>query len=267
MRREQARAPPVGSPVSTARGLSRRIGIPIWRTGSQHGRKVDHFSVYTSVVRQEGGEACMARWSSECRLFAVASVALSCSACDTQAFALCEYCPDLLASTAIAYQAALPQRVQSTPLHDRYAGRWHQRRDDPLPPWLVFGAETVGSTASRPMDGGAPGATTPTARIDEFFNLMSVGESDQSEQVVALRASVLGQLLTGQASPSPSDRTGFLFPVLIAFGSSLLIGAALMAGRYTFATPPTTRGGPLLFGTGPNARAPSSGSTSQMDNF
>jgi hypothetical protein len=156
----------------------------------------------------------MAGWSSECRLFAVASVALSCSACDAHAFALCEHCPDLFASTPIAYQAALPRRrVQSTPLHDHYASRWHQKRDDPLPPQLVFGAETVGSTASQPMDEGASSSTTPAVRIDEFFNLMSVGESDQPEQVVALRAS-----------------TGFVLPVLIAFGSSLLIGAALIAG-------------------------------------
>ena len=178
----------------------------------------------------------MARWSSECRLFAVASVALSCSACDAHAFALCEYCPDLFESTPVAYQAALPRRqVQSTPLHDRYASRWHQKRDDPLPPWLVLGAEPVGSTASQPMDEGASSATTPAMRIDEFFNLMSVGESDQPEQVVALRASVLAQLL------KPSDRTGFLLQVLIAFGSSLLIGSALIAGRYTFATSPTTK--------------------------
>jgi hypothetical protein len=190
----------------------------------------------------KANEACMARWSSECRLFAVASVALSCSACHAHAFALCEYCPDLFESTPVAYQAALPRRqVQSTPLHDRYASRWHQKRDDPLPPWLVFGVETVGSTASQPMDEGASSAKTPAVRIDEFFNLMSVGESDQPEQVVALRSSVLAQLLIGQASPKPSDRTGFLLQVLMAFGSSLLVGAALIAGRYTFATPPTTR--------------------------
>jgi hypothetical protein len=182
--------------------------------GANIAAKLTIFSDYTLVVRQKANEACMARWSSECRLFAVASVALSCSACDAHAFALCEYCPDLFASTPIAYQAALPRRrVQSTSLHDRYASRWHQKRDDPLPPWLVFGAETVGSTASQPMDEGASSATTPAVRIDEFFNLMSVGESDQPEQVVALRAS-----------------TGFVLPVLIAFGSSLLIGAALIAG-------------------------------------
>lgn len=184
----------------------------------------------------------MARWSSECKLFAVASVALSCSAGDAHAFALCEYCPDLFAGTPIADQAALPQpRVQGTPLHDRYAGRWHQKRDDPLPAWLVFGTEAVGATASQPMDEGASSATTPAVRIDAFFNLMSVGEPDQPEQVAALRASVLTQLLIGQTSPNPSDRAGFPLPVLIAFGTSLLIGAALMAGRYTFAAPPATR--------------------------
>ena len=182
----------------------------------------------------------MARWSSECRLFTVASAALFCSACDAHAFALCEYCPDLFASTPIAYQAALPRRVQSTPLHDRYARRWHQKRDDPLPPQLVFGTGTGGSTPAQPMDGGAPGATTPAMRVDKFFNLMAVGESDQPEQVAVVRTSVLAELLIDQASPSPSDRTGFLFRVLIAFGSSLLIGAALIAGRYTLATSPTT---------------------------
>jgi hypothetical protein len=166
------------------------------------------------------------------RLFAVASVALSCSACDAHAFAPCEYCPDLFASSPMAYQAALPRpRVESTPLHDRYASRWHQKRDDPLPPGLVFGAEMVGSTASQLMDEGASSVTAPAMRIDEFFNLMSVDESDQPEQVVALRASLLAQLLIGQASPSPSGRTGVLLPVLIALGSSLLIGAALIAGR------------------------------------
>jgi hypothetical protein len=190
----------------------------------------------------KANEACMARWSSECRLFAVASVALSCSACDAHAFALCEYCPDLYASTPIAYQAALPRRrVQSTPLHDRYASRWYRRRDDPLPPRLVFGAETVGSAALQSIDGGGRSATIPAVRIDEFFNLMSVGESDQPEQVVALRASVLARLPIGQVLPSPSGRTGFFFSALIAFGSSLLIGAALIAGRCGFATSPTRR--------------------------
>lgn len=185
----------------------------------------------------------MARWSSECRLLAVAIVAVLCSAFDARAFALCEDCRDLFANTPIAQQVALPQRrVQRTPLHDRYASRWHQTRDDPLPPWLVFGAETVASTASRPIDEVASSAATPALRIDAFFNLVSLDATDQPEQAAALRTSVQGQLLIGQGSPSPNARTGFLLPVLIAVGSSLLIGAILIAGRHIFTLPRLPRG-------------------------
>jgi hypothetical protein len=180
----------------------------------------------------------MARWSRRCRLLAVAIVALLCSAFDAHAFALSEDCPGLFASTPIAQQAALPQRrVQRTPLHDRYASRWHQTRDDPLPPWLVFGAQMVGSTASQPMDDVASSAATPALRIDAFFNLVSVDATDQPEQAAALRTSVLAQLPIGQGSPSPDGRTGFLSPVLIAIGSGLFVGAVLMVGRHTFTLP------------------------------
>jgi hypothetical protein len=195
----------------------------------------------------KANEACMARWSRQCRLLAVAIVALLCSAFDAHAFALCDDFPDLFAGTPIAQQAALPQwRLQRAPLHDRYASRWHQTRDDRLPHWLVFGAETVGSTASQPIDEAASSAATPALRIDAFFNLVSMGatdQTDQTEQAAALRTSVQGQLPIGQGSPSPNGGTGFLLPVLIAVGSILLVGAVLIAGSHIVTLPAYHAGG------------------------
>jgi hypothetical protein len=212
----------------------------------------------------------MTRWSSQCRLFAVAFVALSCSDCGAQAFSLCKGCPELFASTPITQQAALPQqRAQSTHLHDRYVNRrWHQiRRDDSRPPLLArrtaltaFAAETAGLTPSHRTDRGATDAIvsgaiadpaplvvdaamppTPALRIDELFNILAAGPSDQPEEVAALRDSVLAQFLMRQSSAGPDDRTGFLVPRLIALAGGLLIGGAVLisAKRHTFVVPRT----------------------------
>ena len=211
----------------------------------------------------------MSRWSSQCRLFLVVFVALWCPHSGAQAFALCKGCPELFASTPISQRAALPQqRVQSTHLHDRSVNhRWHQiRRDDPRRPSLArraaltaFAAETTGFTPSQLMDGDAIDAivsgaiadpeplvgdaamsTTPALRIDELFNIMAAGPSDQPEEVAALRISILAQLLMRQ-SPSPDDRTGFLVPTLIAFTVGLLIGGAVLISAKSHAfVPPRT---------------------------
>jgi hypothetical protein len=185
----------------------------------------------------------MARLSRRCRLLAVAIVALLCSAFDAHAFALCDDCPDLFASTPIAQQAALPQRwLQRAPLHDRYASRWHQTRDDPLPHWLVFGAETVGSTASQPMDEAASSAATPALRIDAFFSLVSVGATDQPEQAAVLRTSVQG---TAPYRPRLSkSKWPYRIPLTGAHrGWQQLVGRRRPDSRasYFHATPPTTR--------------------------
>jgi hypothetical protein len=203
----------------------------------------------------------MARWSSECRLWAVAFAALSCSGCDAHAVALCENCPELFASTPTAEQAALPrQRAQSTRPHDRYVSRrWHQRRDDSRPPLLArrtpltaFAAVTVercaaGASVSAtiadpaPLGPDATMPATPALRIDELFNIMGAGPSDQPEEVAALRANMLSQFRMRQSAPGPDDRIGFLVSTLIAFGGGLiLIGAVLVsAGRHAFGLPCT----------------------------
>jgi hypothetical protein len=209
----------------------------------------------------KGERGVMARWSSECRLWAVAFVALSCSGCDSYAFALCENCPELFASTPIAQQTALPQqRAQSTRPYDRYVSRrWHQRRDDSRPlsrarhtPLTAFAAVTlerglIGASVSgtvadpTPLEVDATTPATPALRIDELFNIMAAGPSDQPEEVAALRASMLGEFRMRQPSPGPDDRTGFLVPTLIAFGGGLLlIGAVLVSARRPAFTPSRT---------------------------
>jgi hypothetical protein len=206
----------------------------------------------------------MVRWSSECRLFAVAFVALSCSACGAHAFAMCDGCPDLFAKTPIAQQAALPQpSAQSIPLHDRNVNRRrHQRRDAPSPPSLacckplttfaeLFSDAQLtgtGATASEILpvvaesapsvaDGELPAA--PALRIDQLFNIMAAGPSDRPEEVAALRASVLSQFRDRQSSPDPDESTGFVVPALIAFGGGLLLVGVLLvsARRHGFALP------------------------------
>ena len=187
----------------------------------------------------------MTRWSSEFRLLAVAFVALSCSGRDAHAFALCEHCPELFASTPIAQQSALPQRrAQSTRPHDRYVNRrQHQRRDDPPSSPLLARRTGLTAFAAVPMGSGSSDANgpatmsdsaplvaeaavpaTPALRIDGLFNLMAAGPSDQPDE--ALRASVLAQFRMRQ-SPDLDGGTGFLVPALIALAGGLLIGAVL----------------------------------------
>jgi hypothetical protein len=194
----------------------------------------------------------MARWSSQCRLFAVAFVALACSGSDVLAFALCKDCPERFASTPIAQRAALPpQRAQHTHLQDRYVNRrWHQiRRDDPWAPSLArrtaftaFAAVTMDSGVSEtrlsaaiadpaPLVADAATPATAAFRIDEMFNIMAAGPSDQPEEVAALRASVLSQYRLRQSFADPDNRTGFLVPTIIAFGGGLLIGAVLISAK------------------------------------
>jgi hypothetical protein len=203
----------------------------------------------------------MARWSSKFRLWTVAFVALSCLGCDAHAFALCENCPELFASTATPEPAAPPRpRAQSIRRHERYVSRrWHQRRNDPRAaslahrtPLTAFAAVTLESDATgasvsptiadpAPLAPDAAMPATPALRIDALFNIMAMGPSDQPEEVAALRASILSQFSVRQTSPGPRDRTGFLVPTLIAFGGGvLLIGAVLVsARRHAFASPRT----------------------------
>jgi hypothetical protein len=202
----------------------------------------------------------MTRWSFEFRLLAVAFVALSCSGRDAHAFALCEHCPELFSSTPAAQQTALPQqRAQNTRPHDGYVDRrWHQKRNDPSPPLsarptalTAFAAVPTGSGSSNAnraatMSGSAPLVAeaavpaTPALRIDELFNFMAVGPSDQPDE--ALRASVLAQFLLRQ-SPDPDGRPGILVPALIVLTGGLFIGAVLVsAKRHAFSLPRTTAG-------------------------
>jgi hypothetical protein len=201
----------------------------------------------------------MARWSSECRLLAVAFVALSFSDCGAHAFALCDGCPDLFANTPIAQQAALPQpRAQSIRLHDRNVNRRrHQRRDDPSSPSLAC-CKPLTAFAAVASERGASGASvsatiadpaplapdaampaTPALRIDHLFNIMAAGPSDRPEEVAALRASVLSQFRGRLSSPDPDESTGFVVPTIIAFGGGLLlVGVVLVsAGHRAFALP------------------------------
>jgi hypothetical protein len=193
----------------------------------------------------------MARWSSECGLFAVAIVALSCSGRDTHAFALCDGCPDLFTNAPIAQQVAEP-RAPSTRVHDRYVSRRrHQSRDVPSPPSLAR-RTALTAFAAVPIVRGATGANiavvaepapapsvadaelpaTPALRIDHLFNIMAAGPSDRPEEVATLRASVLGQFRGRQSAPHPNESTGFVEPTLIAFGGGLLlVGVVLVSAR------------------------------------
>jgi hypothetical protein len=206
----------------------------------------------------------MVRWSSECKLFAVAFVALSCSDCGAHAFSLCDGCPDLFAKIPIAQQAALPQpSAQSIPLHDRNVNRRrHQRSDAPSPPSLacckpltdfaeLFSDSQLtemGAIASENLPVVAEPApsvadpefpATPALRIDQFFNIMAAGPSDRPEEVAVLRASVLSQFRDRQSSPYPDESTGFVLLTLIAcIGGLLLVGVVLAsARRHAFALP------------------------------
>jgi hypothetical protein len=203
----------------------------------------------------------MARCASEFRLLAAAIVVLSCSGRDAHAFALCDNCPDLFASTSTAQQTALAEpRVQSTRVHGRYVDRRLQRKLDvpPRPPLARRTAFTA--FAAFPISGGAIGANvsavitdsappvpdeatsaTPAFRVDQLFNIMAAGPSDQPEEVAVLRADVLSQFHMPQASPSPDDRSGFLVPTVIALGTGLLlIGGIFGSARLdAFAVPPS----------------------------
>ena len=188
----------------------------------------------------------MARWSSEYRSWTVAFVALLCLGCDAHAFALCENCPELFASTAIPEQAALPRQLAQSirPHGHSVSRRRHQNRDPRAPPLArrtpltAFAAVTLerggtGASVSAAIADSAPVApdaampATPALRIDELFNIMAAGPSDQPEEVAALRASMLSQLRVRQTSPGPDDRTGHLVPTLIAFGGGLLLISAV----------------------------------------
>jgi hypothetical protein len=205
----------------------------------------------------------MARWSSECRLFAVAFVMLSCSDCGAHAFALCDGCPDLFANTPITQQAALPQpRAQSIPLHDRNVNRRRHQRRDPSPrslacckPLTAFAKSLpdsqlteTGAAASEnvpvvagpaPSGADADPPATPALRIDQLFNIMAAGPSDRPEETAGMRADMLGQFRDRQSSPYPNESTGFVVPTLIAFGGGLLlVGVVLVsARRQVFAVP------------------------------
>lgn len=203
----------------------------------------------------------MTRCASEFRLLAAAIVVLSCSGRDAPAFALCDSCPDLFASTSTAQQTALAEpRVQSTRVHGRYVDRRLQRKlDVPTRPPLARRAALT-AFAAVPISGGAIGANmsaviadsappvadeatpaTPAFRIDQLFNIMAAGPSDQPEEMAALRADMLSQLHMRQAF----DRSGILVPTVIAFGTGLLlIGGILGSARlHAFAQhlPPNLR--------------------------
>jgi hypothetical protein len=254
-------------------GLRLHPSIGVYGPGYQYGglrrqtaASLTIFRDYTSVVNRLRFGVCMARWSAEWRLFAVAFVALSCSACGAHAFALCDGCPDLFANTPIAQQAALPQpraQTQSNRLHDRNVNRRrHQTRDDPSPPSLACCkpltafAESfpdsqlteTGAAASEnvplvaePAPSGADAdlPATPALRIDQLFNIMAAAPSDRPEDVAALRANVLSQFRDRYSSPDSDESTGFVVPTLIALGGGLLlVGVALVfARRDAFALP------------------------------
>jgi hypothetical protein len=196
----------------------------------------------------------MTRWSSEFRLLAAAIVVLSCSSDDAHAFALCENCPDLFATTSTTSTAQRTARAEprapSTRVHDRYVSRrWHGRGDDPLRPsqtrrtaLTAFAAVPIGSgatganvaaaiTDSTPPVADAATPATPAFRIDVLFNMLAAGPSDQPEEVAGLRARVLNQLLIRQSASSPGEGVGVLIPTLIVLGGGLLIGAVLISAR------------------------------------
>jgi hypothetical protein len=228
-----------------------------------HRRKFDLFCDYRwlrllSKGHQKANGACMACWSSQCRWLAVAFVALSCSGREAHAFALCDGCPDLFASTLTApvRQAAPPQQRAQSTIPARHVNRHRdQRRDDPVLPLLgrrtpltAFAMESA--APSKPTDttdsssavtianpaltlvAEAAMPATPALRIDELFNIMAAGPSDEPAEVAAVRAIVLAQFLVRHASPAPDNRTEFPVPTLIAFGGGLLlIGAVLVSAR------------------------------------
>jgi hypothetical protein len=199
----------------------------------------------------------MWRWSSEIKLLALAFVALSCSDSGVHAFALCDGCPDLFANASNAQQTAQSHlRAQSARLHDQSVNhRRSHRRNEPLPPALArrtaltaFAAETAAATppqietdakdasVSVAIDSpalsvaDAATAATPAFHIDALFNLMAAGPSDQPEEVAAIRASILTQVIM-RPSPKPNDRSAFLAPMLIVFAGGLLVGAVLISAR------------------------------------
>ena len=212
----------------------------------------------------------MAPWSSECRLFAMAFVMLSCSDCGANAFALCDGCPDLFANTPITQQAALPQpRAQSIPPHDRNVNRRRHQRRDPSPPLLACCKPLTAFAESFPdsqlMETGAAARAnvpvvaepalsvpdgelpaTPALRIDQLFNIMAVGPTDRPEEVAVLRASLVGQFRDRQSFPYPNERTGFVVPMLVTFGGGLLLVGVVIVftRRHAFALPrkPSRRG-------------------------
>ena len=193
----------------------------------------------------------MARWASEFRLLAAAIVALSCLGRDAHAFALCENCPDLFASSSTAQPTARAEpRVQSTRVHDRYVSRRRHQSHDDSSSLSLARRRALTAFAAVPMGRGATDANvsaaitdsappladpatpaTPALRIDELFNVMAAGRSDQPEEVAALRTSVLSQFRMRQSAPSPAEGVGFLIPALIVLGGGLLIGAVLISAR------------------------------------
>jgi hypothetical protein len=205
--------------------------------------------------------ACMTRWSSEFRLLAAAIVALSCSGRDANAFALCATCPDLFAGTSTAQRTARTEpTAESARAHDRYVSRRpHQSHDDSSSParrtaLAAFAAvrlrgkstdPSVRLTIADPPPPVADQATpaTPTLRIDQLFNILAAGPSDQPDEAAALRASVLNQLLMRQSAPSPGEGVGFLIRTLVVLGGGLLIGAVLISSRRHVSALPRILGG------------------------
>jgi hypothetical protein len=199
----------------------------------------------------------VSRWPSGCRLLMVAFVALSCSDCGANAYALCDGCPDLFASIPIAQQGPPAQpRVQSARLHGRDVNHPRQKRRDNSPPpsltccspltafaqeWIFKNTGPTPSAFSEPAPGMADEEMlpTPALRIDRLFNTMAAGPSDEPEDTAALRADMLSQFPMRQASPGPDNRYGLLVPTVIAFGGGLLlVGLVLLpARRHCFAPP------------------------------
>jgi hypothetical protein len=199
---------------------------------------------------------------SQLGLVTVALVTLSCSGRDARAFALCNGCPELFASTPAApiQKVAPPQhRLPSARRHAHHAELgWHQRRNGP-PAFATAGRASLKAfaestddvpsspptdTAMVPEDASAPVGdqspapatdqpppATPAARIDQLFNMLAVGPSDRPEDVAASRDDVIAQLIVRRAAPA-DDGTVLRLQTAIAFAvGSLLTGAALALAR------------------------------------
>jgi hypothetical protein len=209
-----------------------------------------------AAVLMKDGRA-VSRWLLGCRLLMMAFVALSCSDSGASAYALCDGCPDLFASIAIAQQATPAQpRAQSTRLHGRDVNpRRQKNRGNSSPPsltccspltafaqeWMFKNTSATPSVFAEPEPGIADEEVlaTPALRIDQLFNIMAAGPSDEPGEMAALRANMLSQFHMRQASPDLDDRSGFLAPTVIALGTGmLLIGGVLGSTKlHAFALP------------------------------